>query len=363
MPKKVLIHVLASGEWNGPERYAFDICRYFSREGWEVSVLTRDAKAIDRNFGRFAIPVRHAPLRDYPDYYSAKVLASLFKDIPRGEGIVHVHRYNDALTCIIARKIAKRPDIRLVATRHKADKGRDSYLRRIIYRGLDFHLFVSDYSRGRFYEGWKNDNSPLSKEKTAVTYNSLYPLEASGSQEPRKVPRSIAYRGGLKPGKGLETLIEALGMVKDLRLRVKMVGRGAPDYVDKLRRLAHKAAVSDQIDWIRESDFPDRILREALFGVFPSAVPEAFGMANLEVMAQGRPQITTFEGAQSEFIIPERHALKIAPDDPEGLAQAIRRLAADEGLRDKMGADALQYFNDNFSWQKFLERLLPAYLP
>lgn len=363
MQRRDLIHVLASGEWNGPERYAFDICRYFKDCGWNVRALTRDARAVDRHFKNHGIEICHAPLRDYPDYYSAKELARIFSSIPHGEGIVHVHRYNDALTCILARHLARRPDIRLVATRHKAEKGRDSWLRRIIYRGLDYHLFVSEYSRDKFYESWAPDKSPLKKEKTAVTFNSLYPLPATDKPINTRTSKSVAYRGGLKPGKGIETLIEAMGKVKDLKLRLKMVGRGAPDYVDSLRRLAHKESVSEQIDWIRESEFPQRVLAETLFGVFPSAVPEAFGMANLELMALGKPQISTFEGAQSEFLIPGRHALKIKPNDAEELADAIRRLVADPELMQTMGADARQFYNDNFSWQRFLERLLPAYIP
>lgn len=363
MPRRHLIHVLASGEWSGPERYAFDICRWSAANDWNVSVLTRDARAVDRHFERFNIPVHHAPLRDYPDYYSARVLAHLFSKIPQGEGIVHVHRYNDALTCIIARFLARRPDIRLVATRHKAEKGRDSFLRRIIYRGLDFHLFVSEYSRTKFMEGWKKGDCPLPASKTAVTFNSLYPLPTQSENEERRKPKSIVYRGGLKPGKGLETLLKAMEKIKPLRIRLRLVGRGAPDYVDSLRRLAHQFGVSDKIDWIRESDFPERVLSDAMFGVFPSAVPEAFGMANLELMALGKPQITTFSGAQSEFIVPGIHALKIEPGDADALANAIMLLESDSEKREALGASALKHYNENFSWQRFLNLLLPAYIP
>lgn len=358
-----LIHVLASGDWSGPERYAFDICRHFKNSSWNVKILTRDVRIIDRHFKQAGVEVVHAPLRDYPDYYSARVLARFFRDIPAGEGIVHVHRYNDALTGIIARKLSRRPDIRLVLTRHKADIGIDSFLRRIIYQGLDFHLFVSEYSRSRFFEGWKPGESPLDYAKTAVTFNSLLPMATTFEPENIKVPKYIVYRGGLKPGKGLETLFKAMGKIKGSRLRLKLLGKGNPDYVDSLRRLAHREGISEQIDWERRSDFPERLLRHSLFGVFPSAVPEAFGMANLELMALGKPQVTTFSGAQSEFIIPDIHALKIAPDDPEELAGAISRLADNAALRQKMGDAALDYYNKNFSWQRFLERLIPAYIP
>ena len=124
---------MPSGEWGGAERYAFDICSYFASLGWDTRVLTRDARAVDIPFEKASIAISHAPLRQYPDYYSARAMARLFREMPVGEGIVHVHRYNDALTCILARKLARRGDIRLVATRHKAERGRDSLLRHVIY--------------------------------------------------------------------------------------------------------------------------------------------------------------------------------------------------------------------------------------
>ena len=241
---RTLIHVVASSEWDGPGRYAFDICNYFNREGWNVKVLTRDAKAVDRPFIEEGIEVRHAPLRDYPDFYSARALAGILKKIPKGEGIVHVHRYNDALTCILARKIAARRDIRLVATRHKAEVGRSSLLRSIIYRGLDFHPFVSEFSRRKFLEGWKEGKCPLPEEKTAVAFNSLFlPLDEL-LPEPQRGPIVAAYRGGLKPGKGLETLISAFALIKDTsKVRLKIVGYGHPDYVDQLRLQAQNEGV------------------------------------------------------------------------------------------------------------------------
>ena len=325
--------------------------------------MTRDAKAVDRPFAEEKIEIRHAPLRDYPDYYSARALMRQFKQIPKGGGIVHVHRYNDALTCILARKLSGRSDIRLVATRHKAEKGRDSLLRRVIYNGIDSHLFVSEFSRRMFLEGWKEGKCPLKDEKTAIAYNSLYQPVEELLPEPAKGPVVAVYRGGLKKGKGLETLLEAFSMVNQRKLRLKIVGRGHPDYVDTLRQLAQKLGVTERIDWIRGSEFPYHVLRESHFGVFPSAAPEAFGMANLELMACGRPQISTFEGAQGEFLQPGIDAISVPPDNPEALAEAIRKLATNPELRKKMGESSYNNYISNFSWRRFLERLLPCYLP
>lgn len=362
MKKKYLLHVVPSGEWGGPERYAFDICRHFKEEGWDTKVLTRDARAVDLPFESAGIEVGHAPLRQYPDYYSARAMAGMFRDMPEGDGVVHVHRYNDALTCILARRLARRPDIRLVATRHKAEKGRDSLLRRIIYKGLDSHLFVSEFSKQVFYQGWKAGKSPLDENKTAVTYNSLLLPPDATVPRPEHGPVAAAYRGKLKPGKGLETLIDAFGLLKGSKIRLRIIGRGHPDYVDFLRRKAQMAGIADAIDWMRDTNFAEESLSRIHFGVLPSDVPEAFGMANLEFMAMGKPQISTFSGAEREMLEPGRDSLQVQPSDPAMLAEAIRRLASDPALRAEMGSIARKRYDSLFSWPHFIKRLSPHYL-
>ena len=359
-----LLHVVAQGEWGGPERYAFDICRYYRMQGWEAGVLTRDARIVDRPFLEAGIDVSHAPLRRYPDYYSARAMARLFADMPKGEGIVHVHRYNDALTCIIARRLARRPDIRLVATRHKAEKGRDTLLRRIIYQGIDSHLFVSDFSKRVFYEGWPPGKCPLAEEKTGVTYNSLYHgLDAPIPESPA-APVAAAYRGKLKPGKGLETLIDAFALINNkTKVRLKIMGKGKPEYVDTLRRRAQMAGVADQIDWSRDTDFTEGKMAKVHFGVLPSEEPEAFGMANIEFMSVGKPQISTFSGAGREVLSPGEDSIEVAPGNAEELAAAITMLATDSALRHEMGRLAFSRYLTLFSWPRFIERLTPHYLP
>lgn len=352
---------MASGDWGGPERYAFDICRHFKAEGWDVKVLTRDTRLVDSRFERGGIPVCHAPLRQYPDYYSARKMARLFADMPQGEGIVHVHRYNDALTCILARKLARRPDIRLVATRHKAESGRDSFLRRIIYRGIDRHLFVSEFSKEKFYERWRPGRSPLREDKTDVSYNSLYSTAAEPCPEPERGPVTAAYRGKLKPGKGLETLIDAFALLKKSKIRLRIMGRGEPDYVDRLRRRAQMAGVADQIDWTPNPDFTEDRMGSIHFGVLPSEEPEAFGMANLEFMACGRPQISTFSGAQRELLVDGEDSIEVPAGDARALADAILRLARDPEMRAALGRKAFERYQRHFSWPRFAERLTKHY--
>ncbi|MDE5773611.1 MAG: glycosyltransferase, partial [Muribaculaceae bacterium] len=141
-----LIHIIAETTMGGRQRYALDICSHFADCGHDVIAVTRDAKAIDEQFRKAGITLRHAPVRDYPDIFSSLILKRIIEEQPDQKTVIHVHRYRDALTAITARHLARRPDIRIIATRHKSAPGKDNWLRRLIYRNLDGDIFVSRHA-------------------------------------------------------------------------------------------------------------------------------------------------------------------------------------------------------------------------
>ncbi len=355
-----IIHIVSGNVMGGPQRYALDICRHYAGEGEDVIALTRDAKSIDRQFAEAGVALEHAPLRDYPDLFSSLALKPILKEAPVGETIVHVHRYRDALTAIAARKMAGRPDVKIIVTRHISEKGKTNWLRRYIYRQVDAHICVSDSARREFLSAWPEGRYPFDTARLHVLFNSrnLIPLR---EPLPAKGAITAMCHGTLRPGKGLEILIDALGEVKDTRLRLKIVGTGSPDFVDSLRRRAQGLGVMERIDWIRNADDPVRLISLCHFGILPSETPEAFGMANLEYMAAGRAQISTFNGAQSEYLTPGVEALKVPPGNVTALANAMRVLYNDRDLAERLGAQAADRYDRQLAWPRFISRLDEIY--
>ena len=89
----------------------------FLGKGWKVTALTCDAKAVDDRFRSAGVRVAPCPVaRIVRSGLGSDPLLDAEGDTGR-EGIVHVHRYRDAFTALLARRLAKRPDIRVVATR------------------------------------------------------------------------------------------------------------------------------------------------------------------------------------------------------------------------------------------------------
>ena len=63
-------------------------------------------------------------------------------------------------------------------------------------------------------------------------------------------------------------------------------------------------------------------------------------LALLEGMAFGLPALATPVGGISDFVTTGENGLLVEPGDVEGLASSIRRLAADPGLRRRLGEAA-----------------------
>jgi glycosyltransferase involved in cell wall biosynthesis len=67
--------------------------------------------------------------------------------------------------------------------------------------------------------------------------------------------------------------------------------------------------------------------------VFASTGHEAFGLVPLEAMACATPVVATGAGGSSEYLAHRENCLLFRPENAEALAVALRRLAADQGLR------------------------------
>lgn len=359
--KITLIHLIASNRFSGAERYALDICRYYSGLGWNVIAYTRDARIVDTLFEQSGIPLRHAPLQGFLDPASVSILAKDLKTAPE-RTVIHVHRFRDAFTALAARRLASRKDIRIVLTRHIVRRGHNTWLYRRIYRNLDAMVFVSQTALERFVSTWRNRRLPFEKEKLHVLHNSLNLPVSAPEPEPEKGPVIAMFLGPVRQGKGLETLIDALPALRGARTRLWIIGAGHPDYLDRLRLRAQTRGVMQMIDWKNYVENPHALIKEAHFGVLPSTGSEAFGMPNIEFMINGRAQISTASGAQNEYLTDGREALIVPAGSAQHLGEALRRLASDKELRTSLGRQAYETFREKLSWPKFISTLTAIYL-
>jgi glycosyltransferase involved in cell wall biosynthesis len=81
-------------------------------------------------------------------------------------------------------------------------------------------------------------------------------------------------------------------------------------------------------------------VRRCLFGVVPTIMPEAFGLAALEYAAAGKAVVASDVGGLREVVVHEETGLLCAPDDSGALRSALQRLIADTSFRERLGEAA-----------------------
>ncbi len=149
----------------------------------------------------------------------------------------------------------------------------------------------------------------------------------------------------LRAGKGLGASLVLAGSV-DYRSReaLEALSRGERD-----GGVRYVSRVSD--------DELAALYRGALALVYPSRY-EGFGLPALEAMASGCPVIASNAGALPE--VAGDAAVLVDPDSLDGLAEAMRRMAGDAGLRGDLAARGLARARE-FSWERTAARTLEVY--
>ena len=82
-----------------------------------------------------------------------------------------------------------------------------------------------------------------------------------------------------------------------------------------------------------------------------------------EYMALGRAIVASRVGQLAEILDDGETALLVDPGDAEALAAAIVRLAADDGLRNRLGANARKLVMERYTWERNAARVLAPVLP
>lgn len=147
------------------------------------------------------------------------------------------------------------------------------------------------------------------------------------------------YLGGFAdPAKGGDDFLVAAAQAVSAapELRVTMAGPG--ELPESGRELIARRPGCEWRGWLTEPE-KDAALGQADFFVLAS-VSEGLPMALLEAMASGLAIVATDVGGVPEVLESERDALLVPAGDPRALAQALVRLAADPGLRARLGASA-----------------------
>ena len=168
------------------------------------------------------------------------------------------------------------------------------------------------------------------------------PDRPDGGRSGEPGPLRVVATGSLIWRKGFEYLVVAVGrlVAAGVDVVVDVVGEGRDR--GRLAAAAADVGVGDRVRLVGRLsplEVRERLWAADVF-VLPS-VSEGISNAVLEAMATGMAVVTTDCGGMTEVVDDGVEGLVVPVRDPVALAEALGRLAADPGLRDRMGRAGL----------------------
>lgn len=166
------------------------------------------------------------------------------------------------------------------------------------------------------------------------------------------------------PGKGIHVALEACRLAAEsgVALELELLGDGAGDYPDELRRLA--APLGERVRFAGRVPRGEVLaaLERAHLLLFPSLWSEPYGLATLEALAAGVPVLASDAGASGELVRDGIDGRVLPPGDPGALAAALAELAADENRRRSWARAGRERILSGYGHADFYDRLHRACL-
>ena len=244
------------------------------------------------------------------------------------------------------------------------------------YSGLQWRVkrWVSSQSthvvaNSRVAAGFATEHMRWDRPTLTVIYNGVAVEPVSRSR--RDVLRAAWLRGEssavalfvgrLVSVKDVATLIRAAASLRDTACALHVVICGDGPLREELQHLTEQLKIQDRLHFLGVRDDVADLIEASDMLVMPSQ-QEGLSNAILEAMRGARPVVATRAGGNVELVEPEQTGLMVNVGDVPGLAQAMRRLALDPALRDRMGRRAAERIQAQFSVSAMVDASLRIYL-
>lgn len=360
MTRVLLVHQPVDG---GVGRHVRDLANGLQEQGYEVVLCGPQAPIGVRSatvHRQLDLRRAIAPSADLTAIaHLSRVVAELRPDV------VHAHSSKAGAIARLAR--ISHPRVPLLYTPH----------------GYAFRGHFSRQTERRAYLAIERALAPLASRVVCVCEAEAQAARAVGptgkvrvvhngiaAAEDGAVDRAIAelsHRGPvvgaltqLRPGKGLETLIDAvpLALERHSDMQVAIVGEG-PELA-ALRERATLRNVAHAVHFLGASLDPTSTLRGMDVFVHPSWA-EAFPYVILEAMSLGRAILASDVGGVGEAIVDGDSGLLVPARDHRALARGLIGLLDDPDRRERIGEQALHRQRKLFTVETMIDGTVAIY--
>lgn len=315
---------------------------------------------IDNNINSNIITTSKEPLdsftefKSYKAWYYNKQVKPCLNSLP-DDVLFHLHgvyTYNQ----YIASKIAIKKNIPYLVTPHgmlepwileKNPIKKSFYLKLILNKILNKATVLHAIT-------------PLEKENLFKLTNHKNIVEIPNLINFNNIPKNLIYSpkedyfvfvGRIDTKKGIEIIIEALRVIKNIKIKLKIIGI-KNKYSEHLKNQVKKAGLENNIDFLGGifGDEKYDLIANARALLAPS-YSEAIGMVNLEAAACKTPVITTFQtGLKKEWGL--NGGILINPNISELQNAIIESFNWNNNERIERGERLCEFTQNNYSWDK-----------
>jgi N-acetyl-alpha-D-glucosaminyl L-malate synthase BshA len=283
--------------------------------------------------------------------------------------ILHVHyAVPHATAALLATQIARdqmQQAPHVITTLHGTDitlLARDKSLGPIIKYSIESSCGVTAVSKSL-----KTETIQVLKTRKPieVIYNFYRPKPPrTGRAEMRRSLRVrendflLIHLSNLRPVKRVEDILQTLAEIKD-QDHVKLLVL-AGDSFAPFRPLVQRLGIGHRVI-VKENVLDVENYLHAADAGFYASEKESFGMGVLETMSFGKPVVATRVGGVAEIVQDKKTGFLVRLGDVQAMAAAVRRLAGDPELAERMGAAARQRAEQEFSSQKSVGQYVDLY--
>ena len=212
-----------------------------------------------------------------------------------------------------------------------------------VYRGAPFQAISVSTAEDLAARG-------IPRESVAVIHPGIDTVGYTPQAGERAREPLFVYLGRLKRYKGVHHVVRAFADLRHPSAVLEIAGAG--DYRPALERLAASLDLGERVRFLgRISEEEKRQLLRRAWALAFASPKEGWGITNLEAAASGTPVVASNSPGIRESVRDGETGFLVPHGDTRAMSQAMRRLAADRALVDRLGAQARR-FAETFTWER-----------
>lgn len=218
---------------------------------------------------------------------------------------------------------------------------------RILFRGRNRWLVVQNQDDYALFVG----SGMTAADRTVIIRGSGVDTDAFHPSPEAAAPLRAALVARMLWDKGVGEAVEAARLLRQWHVPLRLVLVGGPDPANpksiaeaQLRQWQEEGLV----EWWGHRQDIASVWEQCAVGVLPS-YREGLPKSLLEAAACGRPLVATDVPGCRELVRDDANGLLVPAQDALALAQALKRLAEDAGLRSRLGAQARRDAEEHLS--------------